>query len=235
VEIIPQVYNIAIRRSNVILIAEETLTLIDTGFPGSSVKITNYIRKLGRSINEISLIILTHNHPDHVGGLAELKKLTRARVALHKADMGDIERHSWYLRGIRRLFSIPPLCLLRRFIYGSPARVDIPLAGGEVLSPLGGLRVIHTPGHTPGSISLYAPRQRMLIVGDALRKRYGSLWLPSGLVSDSSEQALDSIKRLAPLEIDIICFGHVRPLREKAGEKVQDLLNRYQGSKRGQT
>ncbi len=62
---------------NVILIAEKELTLVDTAFHGSSTRIVDFIHSLGRSVEEISLIIITHNHFDHVGGLDELRRIAR--------------------------------------------------------------------------------------------------------------------------------------------------------------
>jgi len=73
-EIIPNVYQLSIRAVNVIVIAEERLTLVDTGLYGSSAQIVDFISHLGRSVEEIGLIIITHNHFDHIGGLAELKE-----------------------------------------------------------------------------------------------------------------------------------------------------------------
>ena len=72
-EIIPDVYQLTIRGVNVILIAEEELTLIDTGLRGNSPQIIDFINQIGRSPQEISLIVSTHNHLDHMGGLAELR------------------------------------------------------------------------------------------------------------------------------------------------------------------
>ncbi len=69
-EVIPNVYQLNIRAINIIVIAEEELTIIDTGLRGSSARIIDFIHSLGRSVEEISLIILTHNHFDHAGGLA---------------------------------------------------------------------------------------------------------------------------------------------------------------------
>lgn len=89
-EVISHVYQITIRGANIILIAEEKLTLVDTGFHGSSPKIISFIHSLRRSAEEVALIILTHNHLDHVGGLAELKRLTTVKVAAHKADISAL-------------------------------------------------------------------------------------------------------------------------------------------------
>jgi len=226
VEIIPNVYQITLRLVNIILIAEEELTLIDTGFRGSAPQIIDFIHRLGRSPEEITLIILTHNHLDHAGGLAELKRFTRAKVVLHKADITTDESQLPYPRVIRKLLHIPPFSLFRPLVYVKPNEVDIPVEGGEVLSPLGGLKVIHTPGHTPGSISLFSPKKRLLIVGDALNKRYPNIRLPPKMVSTDLAQAIDSVKRIAQLDFDIICFGHGKPITKDASAKVKQLIRK---------
>ena len=226
-EVMPQVYQITSKYTNVILIVEEELTLIDTGVRGSSSKIIKYIRRLGRSVEEITLIILTHNHLDHIGGLAELKKFTTAKVAIHKADISDgINSQLSDFGVVRKILHIPPLSSLRPFVCISPNEVDIQLEGGETLSPLGGLKVIHTPGHTLGSISLFSPQRRLLIVCDTLRTWHEEIRLPPKLVSADLIQAIDSVKRIAQLDFGIICFGHGKPLTKDALAKVGDLIKR---------
>ena len=210
-----------------ILIAEEKLTLIDTGPPFSPARIVGFIHNLGRSVEEIALIILTHNHFDHVGGLVRLKRLTQAKVAAHKADISNIDSRWPYPWLIRKLFRIPPFSALRPFLYVGPDDVDIQLTGGELLSPLGGLKVIHTPGHTPGSISLYSPQKKLLIAGDALRKRRGYPRLQYKMVCTDFRQALNSAKLLAQLEFDVVCFGHGRPITKDASAKVRALIEKH--------
>ena len=200
----PDIYQITIRGANMLLVVEEELTLIDTGHRGSAPEIVECIRQLGRSPEEISLIILTHNHIDHVGGLAELKQLTKARVAIHKTDIGERK-------------NLPS---------AKSEDIAIRLEGGEVLNPLGGLEIIHTPGHTPGSISLFSPQNRLLIVGDAMRKRRDNLQLPFRTASFDLTQAKDSIRKMSLLNFDIICFGHGLPLAEDAHARAQDLAER---------
>ncbi len=225
-EIIPHVYQIALRGVNIILIAEEELTLIDTGFRGSARHIVNFIRRLGRSPEEISLIILTHNHLDHAGGLAELKRFTPAKVVLHKADISADENQLPYPKVITKLLHIPPFSLSRPLVYVQPSEVDIQVEGGEVFSPLGGLQVIHTPGHTRGSISLFSPKKRLLMVGDALNKRHKEMRLPPKMVSTDLSQAVDSVRRIAQLDFDTLCFGHGRPITKDASAKVQELIRK---------
>lgn len=229
-EVISQVYQITSRHTNIILIAEEELTLIDTGVRGSFSRITKFIRSLGRSVEEITLIILTHNHLDHTGGLAELRKFTTAKVAIHKADISDgINSQSSYPGVMHKLLRIPSLSPLRPFVCVNSNEVDIQLEGGEILSPLGGLKVIHTPGHTPGSISLFSPQRKLLIVGDALRTWHETIRLPPKLVSVDLIQAIDSVKHIAQLDFDIICFGHGKPLTRDASAKVGDWIKKQTG------
>lgn len=225
-EIIPDVYQIAMGRINAILIVEEELTLIDTGIRGSSAQIADCIHRLGRSIEEINLIILTHNHLDHTGGLAELRKLTKAKVAAHKADFTDTAGQSPYPRVLRRLLRIPPFSALRSVFLVNSSEVDIKLNGDEVLKPLGGLRVIHTPGHTPGSISLYSPQNKLLIVGDAVTKHHGILRPPPKPANTDMTQAIDSIKRVARLDFDILCLGHGRPITRDTRIRMQELVEK---------
>ncbi len=224
-EIIPNVYQLTNRGANVILIVEEELTLIDTGLRGSSPQIIDFIHYLGRSPKEIGLIILTHNHVDHMGGLAELKQQTSAEVAIHKADISDKDNQPSYTATGQK----PPRPLsstLRSVFAVKFDDVDIQLEGGEVLKPLGGLEVIHTPGHTPGSISLFSQQNKLLIAGDALRKRRKTLHLPPKMASSNLAQAAESVEKIAQLDFSILCLGHGLPLSDDVRAKIQDLIER---------
>jgi len=228
-EIVPNVYQLSIRAVNIILIAEEELTLIDTGLRGSSAKIIDFVHQLGRSVEEISLIIITHNHFDHIGGLVELRKLTKAKVAIHKAAIIDADGDPPYPGGIRKLLRVPLFSPLRGRFMLSPGDVDIQLEDGKVLEPLGGLKVVHTPGHTPGSISLYSPKHKLLIVGDALVKSHNAPQLPHKMVSTNFAEAMNSIRKMAQLDFDILCFGHGKPLTGDARTKLAELVEKTRG------
>ena len=223
IEIIPGVYQLALAGVNVVLIAEEELTLIDTGVPGSLPGIMNLVRRLERSIEEITTVIITHNHFDHIGGLPELKKHTAAKVYAHDAALVDPPDHAPYPQGIRRMLRVPALSpVRRRFVLGS-RDVDVQLKGGEILDLLGGLQVVHTPGHTPCSICLYSPVHRMLFVGDAMQRRRKKLQFPAKMVSTDLALAVASVGTLARLDSEILVLGHGKPVRYGARDWVQAL------------
>jgi glyoxylase-like metal-dependent hydrolase (beta-lactamase superfamily II) len=203
-KISPDIYQITVMGANMYLIVEEKLTLIDAGYRGSTPPIMNYIREVGRSPSEVELIIITHNHIDHVGSLTEIKRITGARVAMHETDIGERK-------------SLPS---------AKPEDIDILLRGGEILDVLGGTEVIHTPGHTPGSICLYSRQNKLLIVGDALRKRRNVIHIPDKSISFDLNLAAESARKLAQLDCETICFGHGLPLTDDVYGRMQDLVSR---------
>ncbi|PIU55456.1 MAG: hypothetical protein COS88_04485 [Chloroflexi bacterium CG07_land_8_20_14_0_80_51_10] len=86
IEVVPQVYQLRLRRANVTVLIDDEITVIDTGIPGSAKWIIQFLEHMGQPPSKVGLIIITHHHVDHVGGLAELKKITGARVAAHRLD-----------------------------------------------------------------------------------------------------------------------------------------------------
>jgi len=222
---IPNVYQITNQRANSFLIVEDTLTLIDTGVPGNTKNIIEFIKRLGRHPQEIKMIILTHNHFDHTGGLTGLRKLTRAEVAAPKIDF-TLDKHIIpYPVYVNVLLSLPGFSLMKKSWILTVKDIDILLDGGEELPILGGLRVILTPGHTSGSISLYAPQKKLLFTGDAIKKRRG-LQLPLKTATTDIDQAKASIEKMTQLDVETICFGHGRPITEDANGRLQRLLEK---------
>jgi len=222
-EVVPGVYQLMLAGVNTVLIAEDELTLIDTGVPGSLPGILNLIRRLGRSVEEITTVIITHNHVDHIGGLPELKKHTVAKVYAHEAALVDPPEDAPYPNGIRRLLRVPFLSPVRRRFVLDSGDIDVKLKGGELLKQLGGLQVIHTPGHTPCSICLFSHRYKMLFVGDAMQRRRRKLQFPAKMVSTDLARAEMSVGELARLDSEILVFGHGQPVMHGAHDWIQAL------------
>jgi hydroxyacylglutathione hydrolase len=147
---------------NAYLVTGENLTLIDSGFNASGALITDYIRALGREPSDIGLIVLTHHHPDHIGAAGGIQALTGCDVAAHVMERSAIEN-------IDPVLLKPPGPGLPPLVSG-PIRVTRPLENGDTLEidPGNTLNVIHTPGHTPGSIALHSPGENTLFSGDAV-------------------------------------------------------------------
>ncbi|MFH1639183.1 MAG: MBL fold metallo-hydrolase [Chloroflexota bacterium] len=226
VQVIPGVYQVSFRYANITLIAGDALVLVDTGIAGSTREIVRAVESLGRSVDEISLIVLTHNHLDHVGGLPGVRKLTGAKVAAHIADVtGHLPPDPPLIIAVAASALFRPI---HKYIYVRPDDIDIRLTGGEEFPSCFGLQVIHTPGHTPGSISLYLPQKKLLIVGDALSKHGGHVDPPVANVCWNLPLAMESVKKLVQLDFNTLCFGHGRPISGDARAMVQELVKSYE-------
>ena len=219
-EIAANVHAVQLKTAGGFLLTEERLTLIDAGLVGSRPLLLRYLAKIGRSINELDRIVCTHGHPDHVGGVRELADDTAVEVLIHPADLEGL--------GItlREAIARPPGVSLRgrllQAVTPHPGAATA-LNDGDVLPVLGGLEVIHTPGHTPGSVCLFARGPRILFTGDVLQVRRGHLAFASPIFSHDHAQARASVRRLAHLDVDMIAFSHYRPMREGASDALADL------------
>lgn len=146
------------------LIYGETITLIDTGVAGCEKTIFAYIRSTGRDPDEIALICLTHSHPDHIGAAKAIRDATGCSVAAHPAERAwieDVERQN-------RERPVPGFATL----VGGSVPVAFDLVDGTSIETddtrACELRVIHTPGHSPGSISYFLHNEGVLFSGDAV-------------------------------------------------------------------
>ena len=226
VQVVPHVYQITFHAANVLLIVEEELTLIDTGFRSTVPRILEVVRSLNREPEDIRLIVLTHCHLDHAGGARALKRLTGARLACHRADISDFGSPLPYPAPMRRTLELRALANLRSELGITSSEVEIQLEGEEVLAPLGGMRVIHTPGHTPGSICLLAPQHKLLIAGDTLVRQGSAITAARKSMSTDSGQAAKSVQALVREDFDKVCFGHHLPMTVNAKQRLRELVAR---------
>jgi glyoxylase-like metal-dependent hydrolase (beta-lactamase superfamily II) len=222
-EIIPNVHLIpGIIANPYLLIDVDGLTLIDTGIPGSSKKILRYIADLGYKPVDLKRILITHADMDHVGGLAPLQKVSGARVYAHaiEAEAMAAGRPSRPLKSRKTLRRVL-FALTGRFFRTRPFQVDARLVDGQVLPVLGGLRVVDTPGHTPGHISFYAPSAGILFVGDSLVSQPTGLRGSSGDNNWDLEKANEAVRKQAALGAHIVCPGHGAVVIDAAGKFPQ--------------
>jgi glyoxylase-like metal-dependent hydrolase (beta-lactamase superfamily II) len=224
-EIIPNVHLVpGMKGANAYLLLGDSLTLVDTGMPGSEGTILSYVEGLGLAAGDLARIVITHHHLDHVGSLAALKARTSAQVFAHPGDAPVISgeqppppARSAVLRLLFRLLgSVLP--------QADPAPVDVLLQDSDPLDSLGGATVVHVPGHTPGAIALHFPSEGVLICGDVIDHRRDRLGPPPKAFTDDMNQALSSLRRLAELEFDVLCPGHGAPLVGGADEQVRAMV-----------
>jgi glyoxylase-like metal-dependent hydrolase (beta-lactamase superfamily II) len=221
-EIAPSVHAVRLRSGYVFLIDEPQMTLIDAGLSGSRRIVERYVRSIGRSMDDLGRIICTHAHPDHIGGVRELACDRGVEVLMHPADLAGLNvtlRDAVANRNRSQLIA---------YFTRHPGEAT-PVEDGQLLPILGGLQVVHTPGHTPGSICLYLVRDKLLFTGDALQRIRGKVTYASAFFSEDLALARASVARLAALDVETIAFAHYPPWRDDANGTLRALADRAAG------
>ncbi len=176
------------------LIIDKVACLIDSGVSGSEKLIFDYLKKLGKGPGDIALLILTHSHPDHIGSAAAIQKASRCVVCAHPLEKDWIEDVA--LQEKER-----PVPGFKNFVSGS-VEVERLLNDRDTVE-LGAmqLEVVHTPGHSKGSLSLLLREDNALFSGDAI--------LLSGAmpIYEDSRACVGSIKKLRSIEALEVLFS----------------------------
>lgn len=171
IQIAPNLYRVPTKgdfiNSFLFLENDGSITLVDTGLKGAPKRILDALGFLNRDISEVKRILLTHSHDDHASGAAELIEIIgKPQVLAHEADAQFFESGENPPRDLSHFAG-----LFFRFMPAggfTPFKVTQRVKGGETLPIAGGLKVIHTPGHTPGHISLLHNESETLITGDSI-------------------------------------------------------------------
>jgi len=209
------------------------LILVDTGVPGSGASISRAVYSLGRDLSEIKNILVTHCHPDHAGGLAEMKALTSARVFMHRRDALLVATG----QAMRRLLPAPGIlnAILYRFMIAPkpttvpPSKADELVENGDVIPVAGGISVIHTPGHTEGHIVYLARDRGVAFLGDAASNLLG---LRLMIAYEHLQQGIMSLRHLCRYDFDVACFGHGPPIRQGASDRFRERWGQGRMAKR---
>ncbi|VVB60955.1 Hydroxyacylglutathione hydrolase [uncultured archaeon] len=192
--------------SNMYLVNRELL--IDAGTGLHPKILVRELHELGIFFEDIKRIVLTHAHFDHAGGVHLFKA---AKVGIHKDDAEIIEKGD-NSGSMANMFSAS--------LKKKP--VDFMLDDGDLIKSGDlKLKVIHTPGHTKGSICFYDEKNKILFSGDTVfSEGFGRIDFPGG----SSNEMRDSLERLSKLDVNMILPGHGAPVWGSGNETIKRLL-----------
>jgi hydroxyacylglutathione hydrolase len=198
----------------------DEISIIDAGMPGNAVKILSQISEMEISLEKIKYIILTHSDIDHTGSVADLKKATKALVAVHEKEvpylLGEKKKKLKGMMGgmIRVIFTV-----LLKMMKLQNIVPDITLKEDDII---GGLKVISSPGHTEGSISLYKA-ETVLFSGDAIiTDKHSNIKGFNNLATSDTLEAAESIRKLKHLKFEVLLPGHGSPVLKNASDKLND-------------
>ena len=210
----------------------ENMVLVDVGYGGQLNVLKDAFNKEGVDFDAVNNVIITHQDLDHFGGLAELVKTSKnsIEVMAHEKDQPYIEGNKPLVRlNSNFLNSLPED---RRNMVKQMHKdfrsvdVNITLHDDHELDLVGGLTVIHTPGHTPGHICLYHHPSKTLIVGDAMNIAKGRLTAPRKdiLMEGDYELALGSLQKLLKFDVENIITYHGGLYTDKPHESIENIL-----------
>ncbi len=215
--VVPSVHAIpSVRLSRAYLIVGDSLALVDSGLPWDPKGIISYIRSIGRHPSELEQILVTHSHPDHTGGTRSIGKVTSAAVFAHRSDTvrGDRNKVTLHDRAIRP-FKVP------RFLQ---TPVTTLVEDGDLLPVGGGLRVIHTPGHTTGSVCFLLEKEGVLFSGDTIFSDGTHISRSVPFPGYDRGNYIRSLERLSEFDFDVVCGGHGAPLMKNGSDVLLRLL-----------
>ena len=199
---VPNLEGFSGQATNVYIVGRNPATLIDTGSNDHGATVSAALDQL--RITDVAQIILTHGHGDHAGSALALQQRFGPAVALHPRDFDLLSR------------------------LGDELKVDRLLADADFIEagPYH-FHVLETPGHSPGHVALYEPTLSALFAGDLISGN-GTIAVvpPRGSMRDY----LDSLRRVEPLDIDVIYPGHGPAIKEGKARIVEYIAHRERRS-----
>lgn len=196
----------------ILLWNDEMAVLIDTGFPGQIEDIQVEMERVDVSFNKLKAVILTHQDIDHIGSLPELLQNcgSNIKVYAHELDKPYIEGDLPLLKGGN--VQNPP-----------KGKVSDNVIDGQELPYCGGILILHTPGHTPGHISLYLKQSKTLIAGDSMYSVNGMLGGIHAPTTLDVQEALQSLKKYLNLDIESVVCYHGGLSKGNINAQIQNL------------
>jgi glyoxylase-like metal-dependent hydrolase (beta-lactamase superfamily II) len=224
-KIVDGLYVIPVGPVNTFLLdSPDGCALIDTGVSGSAAAILRALHALGKQPTDVRHILLTHAHPDHIGSLAALKKVTAAEAYIHPLDP-DIATNG---AGFRPMSPAPGLVtgmMFQMFVRPvetvEPATIEHLVQAEQLLPIAGGLTAIHVPGHCAGQLAfLWAKHGGVLFAADSCMNVMG---LGSTMGYEDFEEGKRSLEKLARLDFQVACFGHGQTILHDASDRFRTM------------
>ena len=178
-----------------VLVRGGQVAIVDTGVGGSAGSIEGALAGIGLEWSAVGEVILTHKHNDHVGSLADIMELAPDATGYAGAE------------------DIPSIT--------TPRAIN-PVGDGDTVF---GLQVVTTPGHTPGSISVYDAANGIVVAGDALIVEGGSPNYPGAQFTEDMDEARQSVAKLGELTFETLLVGHGEPIEGGASAAVAELAS----------
>jgi glyoxylase-like metal-dependent hydrolase (beta-lactamase superfamily II) len=210
------------------------ITLVDCGFSGYFEQLPAALSELGRSLDDVAAVVLTHYHSDHVGSAERIRVEAGATVFAPEDDAAGVRTGKVPIPG-GLLSSLRRPTMMRYTLHATrnggarmvPVKELRTYGDGDVLDVPGGLRAVHTPGHTGGHCSLLAEGAGILFAGDALTT---ASFLTGETVprvhpfNEDASRARESLSRLEGLSAGVVVVGHGRPYEGAPAQAVEIAL-----------
>jgi glyoxylase-like metal-dependent hydrolase (beta-lactamase superfamily II) len=223
----------------VLLHQDNEWVLVDCGYAGFLPLLEEAARQQGLSLRALTGVIVTHHDVDHLGGLAELKAAyPHVKVYASATEAGYVSGRvkSLRLQQAEDLYPLLPaaqqpgaLAFQQMLRQVQPVPVDHVLAGDEAPAFLPGIRIVPTPGHTPGHISIYVPSRKLLVAADALVYEADAFEIANPQFTLDLPAAVASVRKLRSLAPDTVVCYHGGVAEGDIGGKLERLLAQYGG------
>jgi glyoxylase-like metal-dependent hydrolase (beta-lactamase superfamily II) len=232
VELAPQVWRIPTAPADLVnsfafVDDDGSVTLVDASYSFGVGRLLAGLAAMGKHPADVTRLLLTHAHSDHAGGAAQIvDKAGIDGVTAHPADAdflraGTGAPRDTTLGGLRGVFARLPGG--RNF---PPVAVSEEVSAGQTLDVAGGLEVVHTPGHTPGHVSLLHRPSGVMVTGDSIWNMRSRLTWPVLAFCTDVRLTQQTADTLGDLEYDIAAFTHGPEIRDGAREAVRGFLSR---------
>ena len=172
------------------------LLLLDVGFPHAVDQLEDHLADVGHGFEDVWAVLLTHQDGDHAAGLSTVVDRADPLVFAHPEAAPYVDGRLDPIKGDDDGDRYPPV----------PVDVEV-TDGTRFATDAGRMEVVHTPGHTPGHLSLYLPEAKLLVAADALTAPEGELAGPSEEFTLDVEEAVESVGRLADEDVErTLCY-----------------------------